>query len=195
MKTTFAKILEQSPCGQKKDSNEGWDKLISYWKPSDLSKQITIRQILESNGIKDAVWAMAAVDDQKKVMLFCADVAESVLHIFEKEHPNDDRARKCIDGVRRFAKDEITQSEFNEFKDAASSAAAASASSVSYSSFFAYLASSATSFVSSAYDSASAAAATSAASASAAYSAASAAYSAAYSDKWEEIEEILLKYI
>ena len=35
---------------------------------------------------------------------WCADVAESVLHLFEAKYPDDDRPRKAIEAARRYPK-------------------------------------------------------------------------------------------
>ena len=85
MQTTFRKIKESYPC------KDGWGKLIKYYTPKNLDEIITIKEIIKSNGIQDAIWALRCVGDKKKVLLFSADVAESVfedpqgfLVIFEK---------------------------------------------------------------------------------------------------------------
>lgn len=104
MKTTLRKIKKLRPC------EEGWEKLISNV-GADLDKEVTIKEILESNGIEDAVWALQAIDDQKSARLFSADVAESVLGIFEKECPNDKRPRIAIQAARDYANGLISEEQ------------------------------------------------------------------------------------
>ncbi|MDC7243953.1 MAG: hypothetical protein PQJ44_08625 [Sphaerochaetaceae bacterium] len=118
MKTTFQRIKYYGPC------ENGWKTLIGYYKPKSLKKEITIEEIVKSNGIKDAVWALRAVENKKTTILFCADIAESVLPIFENKYPNDDRIRKCIEGIRLFANNEISKDKLRKLQKAAYTAAA-----------------------------------------------------------------------
>jgi hypothetical protein len=41
----------------------------------------------------------------EKVVLAAADIAESVLHVFENAYPNDSRPRKAIEAARKGDKD------------------------------------------------------------------------------------------
>jgi len=50
--------------------------------------------------------------------LFNADVAESVLHLFEDKHPENNKPRKLIEGIRLFHAGKITGDELNELKSA-----------------------------------------------------------------------------
>ena len=50
---------------------------------------------------------LAAVDVSKELRLFAADCAEHVIHLFEREYPNDDRPRKAIEATRAYADGEI----------------------------------------------------------------------------------------
>ena len=50
---------------------------------------------------------LAAVDVSKELRLFAADCAEHVIHLFEREYPNDDRPRKAIEAARAYADGEI----------------------------------------------------------------------------------------
>lgn len=186
METTFEKIKSFNPC------TCGWKKLIAYYKPEKLSEKVEISDIVKSNGIKDAVWAMRAVEDKKSVMLFCADVAESVLHIYEKQYPESKAIRECIKAVRLFAKDKIYENELREKISAAYTAYAAADADAAYAAADAAYAA-----VYAAADAAYAYAyAYAAYTADAAYAAADAAY--AYADarckKLKEITELLKKY-
>lgn len=115
METTLRKIKECYPCVR------GWKKLLSNVN-NNLDAKLTIEQILDSNGIEDAVWALRAVSDQKKVRLFMCDVAESVLYIFEERYPDDKRPREAIEASRKFANGKITKEELQKFEDAAHAA-------------------------------------------------------------------------
>ena len=79
-------------------------------------------EILEKEGIEQAV---KALDNHpyKFYCLFLADVAESVLPIFEKEHPDDSRPRLAIQGIRDFHEKKITEEELNSLMSAAFHAA------------------------------------------------------------------------
>lgn len=67
---------------------------------------------LEKDGIEAAVNALGGYD-YKFYCLFLADIAESVLPVFEKEFPNDDRPRRSIQGIRDYHAGNITRGELN----------------------------------------------------------------------------------
>jgi hypothetical protein len=115
MKTTLNKILKANPCGQRRGSGRGWDKLLTYLgKEQADDEELSIRTILESNGIYDAIWVLRAVDGYDREMrLFAADCAESVLHIYEKENPRDDRPRKTIQAARDYANGLISNEDLH----------------------------------------------------------------------------------
>ena len=52
MKTTLKAIKKFDPC------QSGWNKLIHTLGTDNPSTEVTISQILDSNGIQDAVWAL-----------------------------------------------------------------------------------------------------------------------------------------
>ena len=76
-----------------------FNKLTSNIGTDDLNTEVSILEVLNSNGIIDAVWILKT-QKYKDVCLFNADVAESVLHIFEDEYPGDNGPRKAIEGIR-----------------------------------------------------------------------------------------------
>jgi hypothetical protein len=117
MKTAFRKIKNCKPC------ESGWEQLISYHKPSSLDEEISIEEIIKSNGLYDAIWALRAVDDTEALTLFFIDLAESVLHIYEKRFPGDTRVRDCIDACKKYIKGEISVKELIEKKNDAAYAA------------------------------------------------------------------------
>ena len=62
--------------------------------------------------------------DKKKVVLLAADIAESVLPIFEKEYPKDGRPRNAIEAARGWADGKVA---LKDVRAAAAYAAAAAA--------------------------------------------------------------------
>jgi hypothetical protein len=96
---------------------------------------IKISQIVEHNDFYDALWCIENIlpDSKKDLALLSADYAERVLHIYEKEYPDDKRVRECIQATRDYADGKITEEKLKEFKKAANAntdpvAAAAAAS-------------------------------------------------------------------
>ena len=115
--TTLAKIREHKPC------RLGWAKLhksLGGIKSYGLHTPVKFSQIAESNGLEDAVWCLRSIcpEHEKEVRLFAADCAESVLHLYEKEH-EDTRPRDAIQAARDFANGLID----DDFRAAACSAA------------------------------------------------------------------------
>ena len=113
MITTLNKILENNPC------KSGWNKLLqSLNKTSADDEDLSLIYILKSNGIDDALWALRCFD-YLDYCLFLADVAESVLHIYEES--NDNKApRNVILAIRDYKSGRITK---DELKIAAADAA------------------------------------------------------------------------
>jgi hypothetical protein len=99
MTTTLNKIKAHSPCVN------GWNNLLNHLGKTQADDEpLSIATIIKSNGIRHAVWALCAVEGKdKEIRLFAADCAESVLHIYEKQYPNDDRPRKAIQAARDYA--------------------------------------------------------------------------------------------
>lgn len=101
----------------------------------DMQKEIDLMDILKSNGIKDAVWALRCFE-YRNYCLFLADIAESVLPIFEKKYPKDDRPGKAIQAIRDYKDGKITKQNLKEIAisayDAHDKAAYAAAYAASY---------------------------------------------------------------
>jgi len=116
--TTLREIKSKHPC------DSGWSKLLENLnKSSEDDEKLSFKFILESNGIKDAIWALRVLDYSDRC-LFLADVAESVLNIFEKKYPNDKRPRNSIVAVRDYKAGGITKEKLRAAADAAYAAAA-----------------------------------------------------------------------
>ena len=102
--TTLNKIRKCKPC------TNGWEKLlISLNKTQPDDEPLALTYILDSNGLNDAIWCLRALPDKHrdKIVLFTADVAERVLPIYEKQHPNDFRPRHAIQAARDFIDEKI----------------------------------------------------------------------------------------
>ena len=105
MKLTLNDIKSKSPC------ENGYKKLLkSFDKTSADDTEVSIQHLLNSNGIDNTLWVIYnCIPDRimdKRNM--CADFAESVLHIFEQQYPNDKRPRQAIE---IFRKEDATQQE------------------------------------------------------------------------------------
>ena len=71
MKTTLNKIRENSPC------ESGWEKLLNtLGKTKADDEELALLTILDSNGIRDAIWCFRSVDGYDKEISafarFCA---------------------------------------------------------------------------------------------------------------------------
>ena len=93
--TTLKEVHSHQPCA------DGWKKLRKHLglTPAEAKKSIDplpILTVLESNGVDDAIWVIEYCTDPYICRLFAADCAESVLHLFEAEYPDDDRPRRAI---------------------------------------------------------------------------------------------------
>jgi hypothetical protein len=91
----------------------------------DHDEPIKLLTILEHSGQDDYLWALrATVENCDQIArLMACDFAEAVLPIYEKQYPNDNRPRVCIETARRFARGECSQSEVDAAGDAAWAAA------------------------------------------------------------------------
>lgn len=123
--TTLNKIRKCEPC------KDGWEKLLKFLgKTKADDERLKFSTIIESNGIKDAIWCLRCISskNKKKLILFAADCAESVLHLFEEKYPEDKRPRLAIEAARKFANGEITKEKLKIAAEDATSAYAAYAS-------------------------------------------------------------------
>lgn len=96
MNTTLNEIRKHSPC------EPSWIKLLkSLNKTSADGELLELMDILKILGIEDAVWCLRCFG-YKEYCLFLADIAESVLPIFEDKYPNDNRPRLTIQAIRDY---------------------------------------------------------------------------------------------
>ena len=161
-----------------------WDKLLlGLGKTKADDEPLNLMQILEVNGIDDAVWALCCFD-YKDYCLFNADVAESVLHIYEQENTSQ-APRKAINAIRDWHDGKISDERLAAASYAASCASYDSHVAAAYAS---YAASASASYA------ASYAASAHAAAAAAAWASYVASHAAAQAEKWAEIEALFIKH-
>ena len=114
MKTTLNKIRAHSPCGS------GWGKLLkNLGKTKADDEPLALTDILESNGLDDALWCLRAVDGhERELRLFAVECARSVQHLM-----TDKRSLDALDVAERFANGLATQTELDASRAAARAAA------------------------------------------------------------------------
>ena len=125
MKTTINRkeLVEFEAC------EDGLDKFTEI----HSDKTVKLSDCFKSNTLGDVFWLLEVLESKellsdlqiKDLRLYAADVAESVLHIFEKEHPDDNRPRLAIKAARDFANGLIDEDTLAAASDAAWAAARA----------------------------------------------------------------------
>ncbi len=117
MQTTLNEIKKYDPC------NDSWVKGLKYLNKTKADDEpIDFMTIREAVGIEDTIWCLRT-QDYKDYCLFLADVAESVLPIFEAEYPNDKRPRQAIKAIRDWYNGDITKEQLKAYAAAARAAA------------------------------------------------------------------------
>jgi hypothetical protein len=120
LKTTLGKIKSFDPCV------DGWKKLIKTVGNLDEKTEVTLLQILDSNGPEDAYWALRCWNYKEYAPLL-ANVAESVVYIYSEQFPDDNRVQKCIDTIRAYANGDCSKGDLDAAGAAARDAARAAA--------------------------------------------------------------------
>ena len=121
---TLKQIRKHSLC------QDGWENLLEHLgKTKADDEPLKFSEILESNGLDDAIWCLRALPKEHdgKIRCLTADFAERVLHIFEEKYPDDKRPREAIQGARDYVEGKITLDELKVFRRAADDAADAAA--------------------------------------------------------------------
>lgn len=117
--TTLNAIRLHSPC------EEGWRKLLAHLgKTKADDEPLPLLTIVQSNGVDDALWCLQAIPDAQThplILNFRSDCAARVLHLFERERPDDRRVRNAIIATRDFAAGRISREQL----DAATASAVA----------------------------------------------------------------------
>ena len=126
MPTTSFRLLHDA--GACKERYRFLAKALGGIKAYGRDTPITLLQILNINGLDDALWALRACDDAETFSrLLACDYAEHVLHIFEAEYPGDYRPREAIAVSRRYARGEATDAELSAARNAVGAAARSAA--------------------------------------------------------------------
>jgi len=118
MKTTLNKIRAKGPC------NSGWAKLLrNLGKTEADDEEISIATIIDSNGLRDAIWCLRAVDGHdKEIRLYAVWCARQVQHLMK-----DERSIRALDVAERYANGMATRDELESARSAAYAAYADSA--------------------------------------------------------------------
>jgi hypothetical protein len=118
MKTTLNKIRAHSPC------RDGWEKLLrGLGKTAADDEVIWIDQILDHNGVNDALWCLRAVENcDREIRLYAVWCARRVQHLM-----GDPRSVAALDVAERHARGEASAEEL-----AAARGLAAAAESAAY---------------------------------------------------------------
>jgi len=111
--TTLNRIREHDPYV------EGWKKLLRHLGKTEADDEpLPFGVILESNGIKDALWACRTVPEHdREWRLFAVWCARQVQHLM-----TDQRSHEAINVAERFALGAATKNELAAASDAASDA-------------------------------------------------------------------------
>jgi hypothetical protein len=93
------------------------------------NRHFTKSQFMDLKNITqaDKLWVAFRLMPKESIKLAAADIAESVLHLYEAQYPKDNRPRLAIEAARRGDKDAAAA-----YADAADAAAAAAAAGAAY---------------------------------------------------------------
>jgi len=121
MKTTFRKLIKYRPrknrwsklcnnilCTDFPESPESLDEC--QLSDEQLDTSVSILEILESNGVKDAFWALRT-QEYKDYCLIAADVLKSVLPFLGKCNSGDNRLLIVIDTIGKWYAGEVSDKE------------------------------------------------------------------------------------
>ena len=114
MKTTLNAIRSHNPC------TDGWKKLLQHLSKTEADDEpLSIKTILNSNGLDDALWCLRAVEGHNKdIRLLAVAYARQVQHLM-----TDPRSLAALDVAERYAHGQATNDELTAARDAAWSAA------------------------------------------------------------------------
>ena len=114
MKTTLNAIRAHQPCA------DGWKKLLQHLGKTDADDEpLSIKEILSSNGIDDALWCLRAVDGyDKEIRLLAVAYARQVQHLM-----TDPRSIAALDIAKKHAHGQATNDELAAAWAAAGAAA------------------------------------------------------------------------
>ena len=114
MKTTLNKIRSHAPCA------EGWEKLLNYLgKTKADDEPLSLLTILDSNGLRDALWCLRAVEGyDREIRLYAVWCARQVQHLL-----TDKRSLDALDVAERYVNGQATEDELTAAWIAAGDAA------------------------------------------------------------------------
>jgi len=105
MTTTLNEIKKYNPC------NNGWTKLLkNLGKTKADDELLSLMYILESNGIRDAIWCLKSIKgEDRKIRLFAVACVREVEHLM-----GDKKSIHILNTSERFANGEATEEELFE---------------------------------------------------------------------------------
>jgi hypothetical protein len=111
----LTKIKALTPC---------YDRLYNYIKFYG-DREFTPKQFMGLKKIThaDKLWVAFRVLPYDKAVEAAIDIGKSILSVFEKQFPEDNRPRECIEAIRLYFKGKITLEQLNKKKAAARNAA------------------------------------------------------------------------
>ena len=122
---TVDSVMSLGPC-----ANYSRERVINLF---GERKEVSLKEALLTQEIPydDRTWlarkALPSAENHRIWRLWGIACAESVLHIFEKNNPKDDRPRKCIEAAKAFIDGKISEDELEIARSAASAAYASAA--------------------------------------------------------------------
>jgi hypothetical protein len=118
MKTTLSKIRAHNPC------RDGWEKLLrGLGKTAADDEPLWLDQILDHNGLKDALWCLRAVENcDREIRLYAVWCARRVQHLMV-----DARSVAVLDVAERYARGEASDQELEAARGLAVAGAGAAA--------------------------------------------------------------------
>ena len=101
--TTLAAIRSHSPCAS------GWKTLIAALGDYGDETPLPLTRIVETNGVADALWAVARTlsetEAKRLCVTFACECAERPLPKFEAKYPENNRPRAAIEAARSWLAD------------------------------------------------------------------------------------------
>ncbi len=91
-----------------------YEKLTQYKE----NRLIDFNFILSTCGVRDTFRALCT-QSKKVIRSISADIASSVLFVYEKVNPGDYRLRECIEGLYNFCDNKILEDDLDILKDEA----------------------------------------------------------------------------
>lgn len=110
---TLNKIKKQGPC------NKGWKILLKSKSGLDYNEPFPLSDILDSNGLEDALWALRCIPEYSKLWRkYAVWCARQILHLME-----DPRSINALNVAWRHSRGEIVETALDAASDAAWDAA------------------------------------------------------------------------